>query len=164
MSLELKLRSACKLLQILQSGQAVIFGWRACARLTVSTLHESQRKQKANPGGGGRRTFSLSKEDCWNHSERIFWVTSRASGYDGAESYCCFDLLIFSTSGQLEELKNYTYSRNVPKPCEGVSSLILGHLQLIWWWRWGNQPKCKKSPLPFLSTHISLHSISWTML
>ena len=61
------------------------------------------RSHRENKRQIQKRTFSLSQGGRGNHVKRIFWVTSRASGYDGAESQSCFDLWDFFPSGCLPE-------------------------------------------------------------
>ena len=61
------------------------------------------RSHRENKRQIQKRTFSLSQGGRGYHVKRIFWVTSRASGYDGAESQSCFDLWDFFPSGCLPE-------------------------------------------------------------
>ena len=62
-----------------------------------------RRSHRKNKRQIQKRTFSLSQGGRGNHVKRIFWVTSRAYRYDGAESQSSFDLWDFYPSGCLPE-------------------------------------------------------------
>ena len=163
MSLELKFRCACKL-ETLQSGLGVIFGFLDGGHALDSQSphcksHRENKRQIQTAEEGGHCHFpkeTPSLKSCWANnlsdiagvwlwrSRKLlllwssdifhFWPTRRAE-----ELYICIQEIsrIASFFGTL------------------AANLVVGR---------GNQPKCKKSPLPFLSSQISLHSISWTML